>query len=129
MRPIPGAAGEPVNWINYKTGVRGFYFRMDADNSSAGIAIDLKHSENDQLSHHYAHLRQLRMILEQETGEEWQWKELFMDENGITISRIRTTLEGVNVFNQADWPAIISFFKPRIMALDRFWNRVKEGFE
>jgi len=28
-----------------------------------------------------------------------------------------------------DWPAMISFLKPRVIALDQFWNLVKEEFE
>jgi hypothetical protein len=28
-----------------------------------------------------------------------------------------------------DWPAIISFLKPRIIALDAFWSQAKYGFE
>jgi hypothetical protein len=30
---------------------------------------------------------------------------------------------------EGDWPAIISFLKPRIIALDEFWENVKPGFE
>jgi hypothetical protein len=44
------------------------------------------------------------------------------------VSRIYTAAEGVNIYRKEDWPAIISFFKPRIIALDAFWTEVKEGF-
>jgi len=45
------------------------------------------------------------------------------------VSTIRTTLPGVNIFKTDDWPRIISFFKPRIIALDAFWDLVRDGFE
>jgi hypothetical protein len=35
----------------------------------------------------------------------------------------------VNIFHEADWPAIISFLKPRIMALDEFWEIAKNVIE
>jgi hypothetical protein len=38
-------------------------------------------------------------------------------------------MEGVSIFNKEDWPKLISFFKPRIVALDEFWNMVKYSFE
>lgn len=128
MRPVAGAGGEMVNWINYRTGVKHLYFRMDADNRQASVGIELRHTPGAQHVFIYSQLEQLRPVLEEETGEQWNWVEKLQDENGQTISRISTVLEGVNIFNEADWPAIISFFKPRIMALDRFWEQVKEGF-
>ncbi|MBS1566426.1 MAG: DUF4268 domain-containing protein, partial [Bacteroidetes bacterium] len=38
-------------------------------------------------------------------------------------------LENVNVFSQDQWPAIISFLKPRLVALDAWWQMAKPGFE
>lgn len=129
MRPITGANGNTVNWINYRTGTRDLYFRMDAGSKYASVSIELKHSDSGQHQHYYEQLEQVRSILEQETGEKWDWVKEIEDENGQMISRISITLKGVNIFNEADWPAVISFFKPRIIALDRFWNHVKEEFE
>ncbi|TVP42967.1 MAG: DUF4268 domain-containing protein, partial [Mongoliibacter sp.] len=38
-------------------------------------------------------------------------------------------LADVNVMEKDDWPAIISFLKPRIIALDAFWSNIKPAFE
>jgi Domain of unknown function (DUF4268) len=129
MRPLPGANGDTVNWLNYKTGIRYLYFRMDADTEKASIAIELRHTEFSMQQHYFEQLQQLKNILEQETGEEWQWELRQPDEDGNTGSKISTTIAKVNVFNNADWPVIISFLKPRLLALDKFWNIVKDGFE
>jgi hypothetical protein len=129
MRPVPGANGETKNWINYRTGIKGIYFRMDAGKSSARIGIELDLPDVELQERYYTQLQLLQNLLEEETGEEWKWEKLLQDEHGHTISRISKTLEGVNIFNDADWPSIISFFKPRIMALDSFWETVKDGFE
>jgi hypothetical protein len=61
-------------------------------------------------------------------NEEWVWSFHIQDENNRTISRISRQIKGVNVFNKSDWPAIISFLKPRMIALDGFWNSVKDAF-
>jgi hypothetical protein len=129
MRPVTGANGETVNWVNYRTGIKGIFFRMDASRSTATIAIEIDHKQEEQQQQYYSQFQGLRMILEQETGETWDWVKQLTNAEGRTISRIGTRLEDVNVFNEADWPAVISFLKPRIIALDRFWNLVKEGFE
>jgi hypothetical protein len=35
----------------------------------------------------------------------------------------------VSILQKNDWPALISFFKTRIIALDEFWSSVKYDFE
>lgn len=129
MRPLPGAGGEPVNWLNYKTGIRHLYFRMDAGNRQAGIAIELHHPDTLVREQYYGQLLQVKAVLQEETGEEWQWEPAVTDEDGKPVSRIGITLPGVNIFHRDDWPRIISFLKPRILALDRLWYLVKDGFE
>jgi hypothetical protein len=51
------------------------------------------------------------------------------DENGRLISKIFTEKNNLSIFKKADWPSLISFFKPRIIALDEFWSSAKYGFE
>jgi hypothetical protein len=129
MQPVAPAGGEKVNWINYKTGVPGISFKMDADNKRATIAIVLSHADAQVREQHYQQLLQLKNILHDAVGEDWTWEHDISDEFGKHQSRIGTITIGVNILNNADWPALISFFKPRIIALDAFWNDVKNAFE
>ena len=129
MRPLPGATGEPVNWLNYKTGARHIYFRLDADAKQATIAVELRHPDASQQELYFEKFRKLENLLHQTTGEKWQWQLHAIDEDGRLVSRIKTKLDHVNIFDNSDWPAIISFLKPRMIALDAFWNLVKDEFE
>jgi hypothetical protein len=128
MRPIQGANGDTINWINYKTGVRNIYFRMDADINHASIAIELTQADSLMREQNYEQLQQLKKILEKSTGEEWNWQ-LNQEQDGNIISRVSKILPAVNILNENDWPAIISFLKPRIIALDNFWMVTKDGFD
>jgi len=68
--------------------------------------------------------------LEESNKEAWDWKKLHeQNEFGQVISKIEKVKLGVNVLNEEDWPEIISFLKPRMIALDEFWDLVKPGFE
>lgn len=127
MKPVPGASGLSVNWINYKTGIRNIHFKMDADNTRTVIAIEISHPKEEERLEYYNQFVLLKRILDSTTFN-WQWNETFQS-NHKTISSISQQLNGVNILNQADWPAIISFLKPRIIALDAFWDMVKDGFE
>lgn len=129
MKPLPNSDGEIINWLNYKTGIKHLYFRMDIDNKHASVSIELKHPDTEMQQQYFEQFVQLKNILQESTGEEWVWEMQATDEDGNTISRIGITLEKVNIFNTEDWSAIISFLKPRIIALDHFWSTVKYGFE
>lgn len=129
MQPVASAGGDKVNWINYKTGVQGIVFKMDADNKRATISIVLSHSKAAVREQHYQQLLQLKNTLLDAVGEDWTWEHEVPDEFGKSHSWIGTVTIGVNILNNADWPALISFFKPRIIALDSFWNDVKFAFE
>lgn len=129
MKPLRNANNETVNWLNYKTGIKHLYFRMDANNKQASIAIELHHHDPVLRLEYFEKFRQLEKLFNETVGEKWDWQLYITDEDGKTVSRIATVLNGVNIFNSADWPLIISFLKPRVMALDSFWTMVKEGFE
>lgn len=129
MKPVPGINGEPVNWLNYKTGIRHVFFRMDAGKTGAIVAIELRHSNEAERMEYYQQFESLKKLLEQTSGYEWNWQAATTDDNGQTVSRISQSISHVTMLNEKDWPAIIAFLKPRIIALDVFWDMVKDGFE
>lgn len=129
IAPVLSAEGEKINWVNYKTGKKDIRFIMMADNAAARISIILSHKDPDVQQEFVDKFIQLKKILQKVTEEEWQWQLLTPDHYDKTISEIFITLDQVNVFNKSDWPAIISFLKPRIIALDKFWCEYKYAFD
>ncbi|MCS5489917.1 DUF4268 domain-containing protein [Algoriphagus limi] len=129
MKPVPNVQGGRVNWQNYKTGVKDIYFRLRAERGFATVGIEVTHKDEELQQLFFEHLMQLRKILEQCTGEVWDWQLHQSNEFGQLISKVEKRMEGVDVMNENDWPSIISFLKPRIIALDEFWDLVKPGFE
>ncbi|HEX8660094.1 MAG TPA: DUF4268 domain-containing protein [Hymenobacter sp.] len=129
MAPVPSAEGDTTNWINYKTGIKHLYFRMQADNRKASIGIELTHPDAGVRELFFEQFLELKMLLHETLGEEWTWEADASDANGQPLSRIYTNLDPVNLFSRDDWPALISFFKPRIIALDAFWADAQYAFE
>lgn len=129
MQPVPNAAGERINWVNYKTGVRQVFFRMDADGKQAVTSIRITHSDETERMLCYERFVSLRKLLQEALKEDWEWEPHTTDAYGKPMVVISKTLSGVNVFMRDSWPQIISFFKPRIIALDEFWLMVKDAFE
>ncbi|MFT2008258.1 DUF4268 domain-containing protein [Pontibacter sp. 13R65] len=129
IAPHPSAEGLRTNWANYKTGLKHVYFRMQADKKSASIAIEITHPDPEIQLLFFEQFQELRAMLHDTVGEEWEWALHTTDEHNRIISRIYKELPSVNVFNKDDWPALISFFKPRIIALDEFWSNAQYSFD
>jgi hypothetical protein len=129
LKPIPSADGLPINWINYKTGVKNVFFRMNAEQYQAMISIDLTHGDEATRNRYLEQFKALKLLFAAAVNEEWDWEESASNEFGVPMSRISKTLNGISIYNQQHWPELISFLKPRIIALDQFWVDVKPIFE
>ena len=129
MTPVVSADGEHINWVNYKTGEKNIQFRMNADNSTAIISIELTHKDAGIQQIYFEQFFLLKNVLKDAMQEEWNWVLHTQDETGRTISKIFKELPRVSIYQKEKWPEIISFFKPRIIALDDFWSTVKYSFE
>lgn len=129
ISPHPSAEGLKVNWLNYNTRLKHVYFRMQADQNKTSVAIEITHPDLGVQELIFEQFISLRQVFKGNMGEEWEWLLKTTDENGKTISKIFKELSPVNVFNQDDWAKIISFLKPRIIALDEFWSDAKYSFD
>lgn len=128
MGPVPSAEGLKINWVNYKTGIKDVHFRMDTLGDSAAISISIEHSDAGIRELFMEQFTELKVVLHDALGEEWDWQHRALA-NGREISRIVKELPGVSVLNKDQWPELISFFKPRIIALDSFWENAKWSFD
>ncbi|SEA46196.1 DUF4268 domain-containing protein [Pedobacter hartonius] len=128
IAPHPSAEGQKINWINYKTGIRHLHFKMQADSRSASIVIEISHPDSGIQELIFEQFRSFRNILKEKLNEDWEWQLHIADENHRTVSRISKTLSAVSIFREEDWPALISFFKLRIIALDEFWSDANYSF-
>jgi len=129
LSPVLSAEGEKINWVNYKTGEKNIQFRMQADNRTAIITIELTHKDPGVQQLYFEQFQQLKKFFDEAVGEAWQWQLHTPDDHGRTVSRIYKEMEGVSIYKKEDWPGLISFFKQRILALDAFWSNVKYSFE
>jgi hypothetical protein len=129
MKPIPSAEGLPINWVNYKTGVKNVFFKMNADQRKTTISIEITHQDEETRAIYFEQFKALKLLFSDAVNEEWVWEKSILNEYGIPFAQISISLTGISIFNQKNWPEIISFLKPRILALDQFWVDVKPIFE
>lgn len=129
MSLAPSAEGIKINWINYHTRIRDIHFRMDAGSKSASIAITIEHRELGIQELYFEQFLELKELLHRTLEEEWSWQQNVTMPDGRVISLIFKELSGVSIFNKDQWPDLISFFKPRMIGLDNFWENARYSFE
>ena len=129
MSPIPSSEGMQQNWINYHTGIKHLFFKTQAENKKAYTGIRLTHPDAGMRSLLYEQFMQLIPLLHHALQEDWIWEEQAAEIFGKAYTHIYIERENLSIFKKEDWPELISFFKPRIIALDTFWNEVKDSFE
>lgn len=91
--------------------------------------IELSHPDAGMRELMFEQFVELRNVLHGYLAEEWAWEMNMQDEHNKPVSRIFTCIGNVNIFKQEDWPALISFFKPRIQLLDEFWSVAQYNFD
>ena len=129
LAPIPSSNGEKVNWINYKTGIKGIAFKMDADKNRSSVMIEILLG-NTMLQHQYFDIfNNFASDFKKTLCEDWIFHKNYFIENKGNVSLIIVQKENTNVFKQEDWPTIISFLKQQILGLDEFWIAYKPAFE
>jgi hypothetical protein len=129
ISPQLSADGLKVNWVNYKTSIKHLYFKMEADKRTATIGIVITHPDAGIQELFFEQFKELKNMFNSYLNEDWTWALHDTDEYGKTISRIYLQLDNVSIYNRNDWPQLISFFKPRIIALDEFWSVAQYSFE
>ena len=129
MSPVPSATLEKVNWVNYKTGIKGISFKMEADKESAFVAIEI-FLKDTMLQHQYFEIfDNFVKQFEQTAGKGWLFERDHFIEHKGNVSTITVKLKNVNIFRQDNWPTIIAFLKQHIIGLDAFWAEYKAAFE
>jgi hypothetical protein len=129
MAPIPSASGHKVNWLNYNTGVKPVFFRLETPNKGAEIGFLVQHPNEHLRFDLYNRFLDFQPHFEASIGHDWIWARQFSSGDGQIVSRIYDRMETLSILNEQHWPDLIAFFKPRLLAMDAFWWLVKDQFE
>lgn len=129
MQPVPSASDEKVNWINYKTGIKGISFKMEVDNSRAFVAVEIALADVEMQNKYFDLFKNLKREFQKNISIDWTYEKESINQFDKKLSLIYVELIQINIYRNTDWPTIISFLKQHIIALDFFWSQYKVAFE
>ena len=121
-------SGLRVKWINYQTGIKQLFIRLDADNKNARFCIDIQHKDIDIRELQYAQFVELNKLFTAISDLNWTWSKNFTNENSNQCCRISTEIENFNIYDKANWKIAFDFYKKSLIHFDEFWYDYKELF-
>ncbi|MGB0933627.1 MAG: DUF4268 domain-containing protein [Lishizhenia sp.] len=119
-------SGRKVNWINYNSGIKFLFIRLDATSKKATFSIDIQPKDDGIREIVYEQFTELKKVLESEFSQPGIWEEAFVLPSQQEISRIYWELDNVNMFRREDKQKIFDFFKDNLLAFDRFYSEYNE---
>ena len=122
------AHGNKVKWVNYNTGIKHLYLRLEADKKSARICIDLQHKDDDIRELFYEQFKALKTVFHEIMKTEWVWVEKHINETGFDQCRIYIEIDEFNIFDKTTWKKAFKFYKNYLLKFDSFWVEFKDLF-
>lgn len=129
MRQHTSASGTKQKWVNYHTGVKGIFFRLDAEPKYARVAITIEHHDPGIRSLFFEQWQELKTYLHTVSEADWTWEDSHYTKDGREISRIYQQLDQVSIHNRQDWQAMFVFLEKGILALDSVWADCNDVFK
>ena len=122
------AHGNKVKWVNYNTGIKHLYLRLETDKKSARICIDLQHKDDDIRELFYEQFKALKTVFHEIMETEWVWVEKHINETGFNQCRIYIEIDEFNIFDKTTWKKAFKFYKNYLLKFDSFWVEFKDLF-
>ena len=128
MTSMKNPHGTKVNWMRYNTGINHLYFRMEADEHTCKLCIDLQFPDASIREVYWDQFMEFQIMLEQLFKSHIHFYKEYQHTNGKTISRIIIQKNDVNIYRNSDWDKMHLFLKLNFAKLDKFWDEYAEVF-
>jgi Domain of unknown function (DUF4268) len=128
MDKLRNPQGTKVAWLNYRTGIRDLYFRMEADSEGARICIDLQFKDKGVREIYFQQFEAFKVLLDEKL-KGLQWNSDWEHWNGKQIARLFLEKVDCQLENKQDWDKMHLFLKLNFVKLDEFWNEFGEVFK
>jgi hypothetical protein len=126
MRNVKSSNGRGINWINYPTGVKDIYIRMETTGKNTLFCIEIQPKDEGVRSILWEQMTELRKVMRDQMGEATGWNEFDHIFAERTVSRIYWEDISLNFYLDEDLMKIKSFLREKLVAFDIFYQEYKE---
>lgn len=121
MQVHQSARGPKQRWVNYRTGVKAIFFRMEADRNLLRLSIDLQHKDKGIRQLFFEQWEELKTMLHSNSGHTWAWEANWALNSGTEISRIYVFEDKWSIYRKEDWEMMWNWLQELILTLDELW--------
>ena len=75
MKPVLSAEYQRINWVSYKTGVKGIDLKLVAGQNEAYLTIEIKTKDLDIKNLLFEQFLEFKNLFSNEVGADWEWIE------------------------------------------------------
>ncbi|MCH2225961.1 MAG: DUF4268 domain-containing protein [Crocinitomicaceae bacterium] len=126
MRGVKSSNGKGINWINYPTGVKDVYLRMQTSGKGCVLSFEIQPKDDGVRSILWEQMTELKRVMENEMGPATAWNEFSHRFSGRNVSRIYWEDTSLNFYDFKQTEAVKAFFKEKLIAFDTFYQEYKE---
>jgi hypothetical protein len=119
-------SGRPAKWIMNDTGIRQLKLKFHFDEETASVGIDIETRNPERRTQLYQKLLSIRSRLEVVLGGDSIWEPDHILPSGKNISRVRTVMRGVSIYQKDDWEMVIRFFYEHMNPLEDLFNEFRD---
>ncbi len=101
--------GQPIEWMLYKTGIKGLELKFDLDCDGVRSVIESNSRDENRRLEIFVDLLKYRPILESDLPAELHWTDDHVLDVGKPVMRAYCELTGVNFHNRDNWPKLYKF--------------------
>ena len=116
----------PPKWVMDKTGINALSLRFSLEEKKAMVGIDIETRSMDKRLELYDKLETLKKLLHEAMGTEMVWELEYERENGKSVSRIYTFIEGVEIYDRGCWGDTYKFFYSNMVKLEGFFEEYRD---
>jgi hypothetical protein len=77
----------------------------------------------------YDKLEAVKKVLEEAVGEPMMWELEYIRENGKSVSRIYTEIDGIDIYDRNTWNRAHDFMMDRMLKLELFYREYQDYFK
>jgi hypothetical protein len=122
----PELSWRKKKWALHRTGIPYLDLKFDPGRKATLVMIELNHRDEDRRLEIFERLLQYKAIIEQNLEGEFQWELVVTRSSGQEVSRIQTSLKGVDIHRRSDWHMMFQFMAEKMNQLQQNFFEIAE---
>ncbi len=124
---VPELKGKKRNWVLHRTKINNVALKFDVGRENAQVMIEVTHKNENQRLDAFMALEKYKAVIEEGFNDGLVWDLTYTrSDSGQEVSRIYTSLDGVDFHRQNQWPDIFNFFIKNMLKLESNFMEVRD---